>query len=217
MLSVEIKEAIEDLRYLLNRGYPRSSAVEFVSDHYQLELDDRHLLARCVFSNDEIQEHQDHMIDHSEVSGRSIGIDGYNVLITIESILNGERIVKCDDGFIRDLQAIFGKYKMSQTTEQALSLIIQTLKEINPEKVVLLFDKQVSKSGELAGLARRRLDGIGLEGNARTTVGTDAKVWKYEVSASSDRVVINRSNRVLDIPALILKKKESNLVDLTKI
>lgn len=217
MLSVEIKEAIEDLRYLLNQGYPRSSAVEFVSDHYQLELNDRHLLARCVFSDDEIREHRGQVVEHSEVSGRSIGIDGYNILITVESILTGERIIKCDDGFIRDLQAIFGKYKMSKASERALSLIIRTLKKLDPEKVVLLFDKQVSKSGELAGIARRQLDEEGIEGNARTTVGTDAKVWKYEVSASSDRVVINKSNRVLDISTMILKNGESNLVDLTKI
>ncbi|KXA89655.1 hypothetical protein AKJ57_05055 [candidate division MSBL1 archaeon SCGC-AAA259A05] len=217
MLSPKIKRSIQDLRYLLDRGYPRDSAVEFVSDHYQLELDDRHLLARCVFSRDEVQDHRKRLIDSSDVRDFEIGIDGYNVLITIESILKGERIVRCDDGFVRDLQAIFGKYKMSEFTDKAVIKIIKALKEMEPGRVVWLFDKQVSKSGELAGYTRRELDRMGLEGDAKTTVGTDAKVWKFEVSATSDRVVIERSERVLDIPFEFLEGKEENLIDLTEI
>lgn len=217
MLSTETKRAVQNLRYLLNQGYPRDSSVEFVSNHYQLELDERHLLARCVFSEDEVRDHRKRLMKRSEVGGCSIGIDGYNVLITVESILNGERVVKCDDGFVRDLEAIFGKYKMSESTDYALKKILQALKEMEPEEVVLFFDKQVSKSGELAGFARRQLEEVGLEGDARTTVGTDAKVWQFEVSASSDRVVIERSEQVLDIPAEFLSGREENLVDLSEV
>lgn len=191
--------------------------MEFVSDHYQLELDERHLLARCVFSDDEVRDHQKSFMKSSEVEGCKVGVDGYNVLITVESALNGRRIVRCDDGFVRDLRAIFGKYKMSSSTERAIAEILRALKKMNPDEVVLLFDKQVSKSGELAGFVRRQLDKMELEGDARTTVGTDAKVWKFEVSASSDRVVIEKSDRVLDIPSSFLEENDVNLIDLTKI
>lgn len=217
MLSQKTEEAVRDLRYLLNRGYPRDSAVEYVSDHYQLELEERHLLARCVFSDDEVEDHWSHLIDDSDVDGCVLGVDGYNVLITVESILTGELIVRCDDGFVRDLQAIFGKYKMSDTTDRAIVEIIEYLEKLSPEKVFFFFDKQVSKSGELAGFTRRQISDADLSGTAQTVKGTDAEVWKCEISASSDRVIIERSRRVLDIPARFLGEKAENLVDLTQI
>lgn len=217
MISEEVEEAIKDLRYLLNSGYPRDSAVEFVSDHYQLELEKRHLLARCIFSEKEVRDHQERKVSIQGAEDRRIGIDGYNVLITIESILEGERVIKCDDGFMRDLQAIFGKYKMSDSTDRALRKLLDILEGVRASEVVLLFDKQVSKSGELAGLTRRQMDKRGLDGDARTTVGTDQKVWKFEVSASSDRVIIERSERVLDIPAEVLKRENAEFLDLTKV
>lgn len=217
MLSDKLERAIHDLRYLLDRGYPRSSAVEYVSDHYQLKLDDRHLLARCVFSKEEIRDHSQRLIETSKVKDRSIGVDGYNVLITIESIMKGGEVVRCDDGFVRDLEAIFGKYNMTISTEKAVLEILKILKDMEPEEVTFLFDKQVSKSGELAGLTRHQLERIGLSGDARTVVGTDAEVWGFEISASSDRVIIERSEEVLDIPSKFLENKKAKLIDLTEV
>ena len=57
-LMVKISDAVRDLRYLLNQGYPRDSAVNFVANHYRLPLNQRHLLARCVFSRLEVAEHR---------------------------------------------------------------------------------------------------------------------------------------------------------------
>lgn len=217
MLSPDLKEAIKDLRYLLNRGYPRSPAVEHVSDHYRLELQQRHLLARCVFSEVEITNHQDRAVEMKEVRGRKLGIDGYNVLITVESLLSGDQVVKCDDGFIRDLQAIFGKYKMSDSTGEALDEILSMVEEAKSKEVVFFFDKQVSRSGELAGMARGKLEEKNLSGDAKTTVGTDAHVRDFEVVASSDRAIIEKTEAVWDIPAEILKQKKANVVDLTEL
>ncbi len=216
-MKEKLKSAVHDLRYLLNQEYPRDSAVEFVSDHYQLELDDRHLLARCVFSEEEVKDHKDRLINPLEIEGRRIGIDGYNALITVESILKNDRVVLCDDGVVRDLQAVFGKYKMSDSTEEAIIKILKLLKEFNPGRIDILYDKQVSKSGELAGFSRRQMTEIGVEGDARTTVGTDAKVWEYEISASSDRVIIERSEEILDIPAIFLERKEIDFLDMEEI
>jgi len=211
-----IERAVSDLRYLLDRGYPRDSAVNFVSNHYRFPLNQRHLLARCVFSKREVAEHRRKAVGASAVRGKRLGVDGYNVLITLESIMIGKRVVRCDDGYIRDLRAIFGKYRATPATNKALSVLIQTLTKAGPKTVTVFFDKQVSRSGELAAEVGRQLKRAGLKGDASAVGGVDIKLRAFDVVASSDRAIIRRAKAVWDIPAELLKRKRANVLDLSK-
>lgn len=215
--SSEVKAAIIDLRYLLDRGYSRETALNFVSNHYCFSLAERHLLARCVFSKDESMFNRAKKVAKSQVLGKKLGIDGYNVLITVESILEGRLVARCDDCFIRDVSAVFGKYKISSLTSSAVDLIIKTIVEAKPTEVFFLFDKQVSRSGELAGKIRDKLRVSSLKGDARAVQKVDLELRKFEVVASSDRAVIRRAKSVWDIPAEILKGGEANFLDIRKI
>jgi hypothetical protein len=217
ILSSKLRNAIHDLRYLLYHGYPRESAVTFVANHYRLALEQRHLLARCVFSRREIAAHKSKVISSKKVKGKHLGVDGYNTLITLESILTCKQVVRCDDGHIRDLRAIFGKYKLSQATDRALAELLEILRRARPRDVVVLFDKQVSRSGELAGATRRGLEKFGSKGNSRATSGVDFKLRAFDVVASSDRAIIWRAKAVWDIPAELLKRKKANILDLKMI
>lgn len=217
ILSNRLQNAIHDLRYLLDHGYPRDSAVTFVANHYRLTLEQRHLLARCVFSRREIAVHKSKVISSKKVNGKHLGVDGYNTLITLESILTGKQVVRCDDGHIRDLRAIFGKYKLSQATDRALAELLEILERARPRDVVVLFDKQVSRSGELAGATRRGLKKFGLKGNSRATSGVDFKLRAFDVVASSDRAIIQRAKAVWDIPADVVAKKAIKVLDLTEL
>lgn len=217
MISSKLTSAVHDLRYLLDQGYPRDSAVEFVANHYRLRLRQRHLLARCVFSRDELAKHKEKSVNASEVRGRRLGIDGYNVLITVESILTKKRVVRCDDGFIRDLRAIFGKYRMTRSTRRALVELLRVVGDAKPGETVILFDQQVSKSGELAAMAREELAWLGLKGDARTAVGTDAKIRGFDIAASSDRAIIERARAVWDISAAVVRRRSAKITDLSKI
>ncbi|MEM2907605.1 MAG: DUF434 domain-containing protein [Candidatus Hadarchaeales archaeon] len=214
MLSRELKRAIKDLRYLLNRGYPRESAVSFVSNHYRLPLSQRHLLTRCVFSDAEAAANRAKAVDMASVRGKSLGVDGYNVLITVESILTGKPIVMCDDGYVRDLRAIFGKYRKSPATSKALKTVLMTVSEARPSEVYILFDGQVSRSGELAAEVRGLLERTGLEGSAKAVKGVDFQLRGFDVAASSDRAVIERARSIWDIPGEILKRKKARVIDL---
>jgi len=217
MLSTKLADAVRDLRYLLNRGYPRDSAVVFVANHHRLKLDERHLLARCVFSRAEVAGHRAKSADSTGVRGKGLGVDGYNVLITSESILAGKPVVRCDDGFVRDLRAIFGKYRTSSVTPHALVKILKTIARAGPSDVIIMFDSQVSRSGELAAEVRRRLKEVGLRGDAQTVAGVDFKIRGFDVVASSDRAIIERARAAWDIPAEILGRRKAKIIDLTKI
>jgi len=217
MLSAKLADAVRDLRFLLNQGYPRDSAVTFVANHYRLKLNERHLLARCVFSRVEVVGHQEKMVSGAKVRGKRLGVDGYNVLITVESILTGRQVVRCDDGFVRDLRAIFGKYRISSVTPRALTAILKIISGARPMEVVMMFDSQMSRSGELAAEVRKRLRQVGLRGDARTVAGVDFKVRGFDVASSSDRAIIERARAAWDIPAEVLRRRKAKIIDLKKV
>jgi len=213
----KMEKAVRDLRYLLNQGYPRESAVNFISNHYRLPLKERHLLARCVFSKKEVVAHRRKAVGTEAVKGKRLGIDGYNVLITIESILMKKQVVLCDDGYIRDLRAIFGKYHGGPATSRAISALVRATAKAMPREAVVLFDKQVSHSGELATEIRKKLKKAGLRGDSVAVGGVDMKLRDFEVVASSDRAVIERAKAVWDLPAEISKNTAAKLLDLKEI
>ena len=216
MIGNKLRNAVHDLRYLLDWGYPRDSVVNFVANHYRLALEQRHLLARCVFSRTEGAELRRKAVKINVLRGERLGVDGYNVLITLESILTGGQVVRCDDSYIRDLRAIFGKYKPSLVTDRALAELLGILRRARPKEVVVLFDKQVSRSGELAGATRRGIKKFGLNGDSRAVSGVDFKLRAFDVVASSDRAIIWRAKAVWDIPSELLRRKKANILELTK-
>jgi hypothetical protein len=217
MWSEKTGEAIRDLRYLLNRGYPRETAVRVVSNHYCLSSEERHLLSRCVFSREEGEEHKRKLVRLEGVRGRTLGVDGYNVLITCESLLGGYPVIRCDDGLLRDLRAVRGKYRRGERTERALEEIALLLAEARAGEVRFLFDSPASGSGELARRTAEILEERGVRAVCRAVRGVDREVGSCEVSASSDRVIVERARRVWDLPSELLEKRGGRVVDLAEV
>lgn len=205
-LSSEVKEAQVELRYLLNKGYRRKVALKFVSNHHMLPKEDRNLLFRKVFSKDEIKDHKNRKITINDLQGKKLGIDGYNVLITVETVLEDEYLV-CDDGFIRDVKASFGNYDITKKTEKSLKAIKKTLKGNQPREITFLYDSPVSKSGELAEKTEKIFNNSKVKAKAIKNV--DLELRNFKVVATSDRGVIEHSKKVIDLPKSILKTKKT--------
>jgi hypothetical protein len=207
-----IKEAEHDLRFLLNRGYRKKGALTFVANKYLLSLDERNYLARCVFSESKAASRIDKIVDISKIKGQSILVDGYNVLITSESICRKEYdfLISCDDGVIRDLNAVFGKYKFNEATEVALNSILNSVKKYRPLKIKFFFDRQVSFSGKLANLTEEIMDCHGVQGGAFLSKNVDFEIIKTAnaengIVATSDSVIIDKVDRIIDLPFYFLK------------
>lgn len=208
----KISKAVTDLRYLLNRGYRKKGALKFVSDRYLLNIHERNYLARKVFSREAALSRQNKILDISRVKDENVFVDGYNVLITVESICTGyPSLVRCDDGFLRDVNAVFGKYKIKDATKPALTQIMLLLKYYNPRFVKFLYDSPVSQSGELSKVTRNILKANGVSGDAVTSKNVDSELISLSkdiggIVATSDSAVIDKIQRVIDIPCEILKK-----------
>jgi len=205
-LNVRLDEAVKDFRYLLGRGYKRESALKFVGDRYQLNKVFRLLLYRCVYGEEEAKKHRGKLVSQKDVLGKVLAVDGYNTLITVESMLEDKPIIFCDDGFIRDLSAVHGKHKPTKTTVKALKLLAEGLVRVGVREIKFFFDSQVSYSGELASLTRETLRGFGLVGDAVAVKQADNQVLGFgEIVASSDAVIIGKARKVFDLAGETIK------------
>jgi len=206
-LEIKVFEAARDLRYLLERGYHRQSALKLIVDKYQLSTKQKLLLYRAVYDSSTAAKHKEKIVTADRIIDSNLAVDGYNVMITVESGLRGGLLVLCDDGFVRDISAVHGKYRITSMTEKALSIIVKAVQELKPAKINFFFDAQVSKSGELASHVRRILKGSGLTGDACAVERADVSTLDFgEIVATSDSVLISKAGAVFDLAGEILKK-----------
>ncbi len=62
-----------------------------------------------------------------EIRGREIFLDGYNCIITSESLLEGFAVYLCDDGFLRDTRGFFRRYRASRRATRPIQEILGLL------------------------------------------------------------------------------------------
>ncbi len=201
-----LQEAAKDLHYLLNRGYPRKPSLELVGNRHNLSFDQRHLLHRGIFSDFDARTRKKRKVSLRTVRNKDLAIDGYNVLITVESALSDRPLILSNDGFIRDISGVSGNFKRTVVTDEAIRLIIDFLKKAKPRHTLFLFDAPISKSGLLAEEIREELEQEKVPGDARAVrVPEEVLIGFKGIVATSDTAIIDRSAEVLDLAGRIIK------------
>lgn len=189
-------EAVKDLSYLLTKGYNMSSAVKLVGDHFLLSSRQRIAIARSANSDESVLKRKDKEIGENDCENKIILVDGYNILITIESALSGGLVFKSRDGCYRDISSIHGTYKKVEETIPALDIIRENLCRLNPGKVVWYLDSPVSNSGRLKQL---------ILNSARE----HDCFWEVELVHNPDSCLKNRDEIVITSDAIILNHVKS--------
>ncbi|MBU2550706.1 MAG: DUF434 domain-containing protein [Proteobacteria bacterium] len=203
-----LHQAALDLRYLLGRGYPRPGALTFVGNRYQLPREDRDVLNRGVYPTAEAAARRARLRGPDAIRGRCVGVDGHNVLITLESALLGRRLIRCDDGLIRDATGAAASYRPSETTDSALDMIMDYLRDRSAGSVLFLLDAPMSCSGELAAQVRAVLAGRGMMGRARAAGDPDFELATFSgLVATSDSVLVDRAAEPLDLAGCIIRER----------
>lgn len=118
----KLKEAAQDTRYLLNRGYAVKDATTFVGNHFCLSERQRMALARSISSDADVENRR-----KKECACREVHIDGFNTIITLEVALSHSPLLQCMDGTIRDLAGLRGTYRIIDETRTAIHLIFREL------------------------------------------------------------------------------------------
>ena len=200
ILGERLKNAVQDYKYLLNRGYSRSSSLDLVSARYMLSREERMLLYRCLHPDVEADAVRSKIVSPAQVRSETLVIDGYNVILTVRAWMLGEEVYLCDDGVVRDLSGVHGKVRYDEVFQRALEEVVVSAALLEPSHVTVFYDRQVSRSGELAASTRRLLKEKGLGGTAATSDRNDTSIIRAAgIVSSSDIVILTQAAKIFDL------------------
>ncbi|MHA1596138.1 MAG: DUF434 domain-containing protein [Candidatus Asgardarchaeia archaeon] len=209
----KLKLAAEDLIYLMSRGYNKSSALKFISDHYNFGKISRYILARGIYPYDYVREVSKKTLNVDSLKDEEVFIDGYNVLITVEAATLGLPLFIGNDGIVRDVRCVFGKYRISERTRNSLSIIVSFLKEREVSSAHFLYDSQVSKSGILSSMTGEVMRGFHLEGSSKAIKDVDRFLRRCEgVVCTSDSGIIKYLRKVFDLGGYLSKRQNAKII-----
>jgi hypothetical protein len=128
-------------------------------------------------------------VGHQALAGRPLRIDGFNLILTLESALGGGVVLGGRDGCYRDLASVHGTYRRVAETQPALELAARWLTEWAVGPCTWLLDAPVSNSGRLAALIRAVKPG-----------------WSAEVVPDPDAVLMQPGDLVVTADSGILDR-----------
>lgn len=206
-----LRTAVADYSWLLTRGYAVDSALKLVGDRYDLTVRQRMAVRRSGCCDSSLDGRASKRIASTDAAGRPVGIDGYNLLITIESALSGGVVLIGRDGCYRDLASVHGTYRKVEETVPALTMILDHIAALKTPRIDWYLDRPVSNSGRLkaliAGLIESRIarDARHAKWNIELVNDPDSALKSYPgLIVSSDSVILDACGAWLNLGGEII-------------
>ncbi|MCK4287805.1 MAG: DUF434 domain-containing protein, partial [Bacteroidales bacterium] len=127
--SKDFQTAVNDYLLLLDKKYPQKAILKLIGDRYALNGTERSMLYRGITTSKNAEKRAKKLISEKNIINQPIHIDGYNVLITIGSYLNGNLVFIGNDRYLRDASEIHGKIFRTELFERAVILILVYLEK----------------------------------------------------------------------------------------
>lgn len=198
----KLKKAAEEVYYLLNRGYPVTPATRFVGDHYQLSERQRLALARTVSPEKSILSRKSREV--TDISGETLYIDGFNVIIGLEIAFSQSMLFRCMDGTVRDLAGLHGTYRLIPQTDSAIAALLHTLDAQKAAKAVIYLDQPVSNSGRLKKRIFELAADIHFELDVQIENPVDAILKTKPLIASGDAIILDECDRWFNLADTVI-------------
>lgn len=144
-----LQRACTEIEWLLDRGYPQGPVLAMVGSHHQLTARQRLALQRSTASAGQYQRRQATLLPWPDAADGELLIDGFNLIITLETALSDSLLILGGDGAVRDLAGLRGTYRLIAQTDTAIDLIGAELAALAVPGVRFLLDQPVSNSGRL--------------------------------------------------------------------
>ncbi|RMH38744.1 MAG: DUF434 domain-containing protein [Deltaproteobacteria bacterium] len=196
-----LRQATDDLSWLLGRGYAVAAATALVGDRFQLRTRQRLAVRRAACAEARRRARRARRVGAAALANRALAIDGFNCVVTVEAALAGAVVVAGRDGALRDLSAVHGSYRIVTETAAAIAALVAAA--AGAQRVICWLDRPVSNSGRLAARLRAAAPGWQVEvvdapDRALAAAAADAVV------ATSDGAVLDRCGAWIDLPAAAL-------------
>ena len=203
-----LTKAADEVEYLLSQGYPVKSTTTFVGNHYMFSERQRLALARSVSSIDCMKERSGKELLQGRANAlpKTVYIDGFNSIITLEVALSGSPLLFCRDGAIRDLAGLRGTYRIIDKTQEAVNLLLGRLDYFNIADAVFYLDAPVSNSGRLSSLIRQCAQSYDVSICIEVIPDVDRVLEKLEGVISGDAIILNHCTSWLNIMPGIIKQ-----------
>lgn len=202
-IQILVNMALEDMNYLLSRGYGAKTSLQLVGNRYQLNSRQQKAILGMSASQYQIEQRKKSELFISEIENQTLIIDGFNLLILLESSISGAYIFKGLDGCFRDLSSVYGSYKKVKQTLIAIELMAEFHLKYLIKEIIWILDKPVSNSGMLKCL----IEEIAIKTNCN---------WKVLLENNPDKYIFESNNIIVSSDAWILDraKKWVNLFDI---
>lgn len=211
-----LNRAGEDLYYLLNREYHIKGASTFVGNHYLLSERQRLALARAISPEKSIVFRKEKEVSINNLEGRTVHIDGFNTIITLEVAFSDSLLIKCMDGTVRDLAALRGTYRLIDKTETAIIHIGKILERSKINKAIFYLDAPVSNSGRLKMRIMELLKDFDFEVQAEVISDVDSVLAKLDNVITSDAIILDNCISWINLTKEIIEEKcDYDYVDLS--
>lgn len=216
-----LREAVHDWSWLRTRGYAETAALKVVGDRYRLTARQRQAVRAAGCSEEQLVNRKKSEVSLPESKGRSIAIDGFNLIITTESALSGGYLFRGRDGCLRDLASVHGTYRRVEETTTSIRLIGELLERAEVGEVIWFLDRPVSNSGRLKTILRELAEAdnwpwqIELVNNPDATMIAEPVVGSTLVSA--DALVLDGARQWVNLGAAVVEQiAEARVIDLAK-
>ncbi len=191
--QITISQALADVSYLLSRGYSEKSSIALAGNRYKLNTRQQKALRGMAASEEDVKLRKSKQLRNEDLVGKDVDIDGFNLLILLETAFSGGYLFKGLDEVYRDLSSVHGSYKRVTKTMEVLKIIGDYLSSQTSGAITWYFDTPVSNSGRL-----------------KTILTELAEIkqfnWRVELVFNPDKVLADSTNVVISSDAFILNK-----------
>lgn len=210
-----LRTAVVELSWLLSRGYAEASALALVGNRHELRKRQRDAVRRCACGDASLSARIARRLA-PPLAGRALAIDGFNVLITLESALAGAPVFRGRDGLLRDVASVHGNWREVATTAAALERLAVAIDALGATAVTWLLDRPVSQSARLAQTLEQLGHARTPRWTARLLFDPDAHLRESpDVAATADAGVLDACGPWINLCGLALGSTAAWLVDLS--
>jgi hypothetical protein len=209
-----LRQAVDELSWLLTREYSMKAALKVVGDRHALTERQRLAISRAACSDQSRARRVVTEVALENLHGASVIIDGFNLIITVEAALSGGLLMLSRDGCLRDISSVHGSYRSVNETDRALSLIGESLSHLKIGPVKWLLDRPVSNSGRLAA----RIRALGGPWEIETCFNPDREIIASgDVTISSDGPLLDQVERWTNFARDVIEKRIADawIIDLS--